>query len=152
MIEFLIALAIMIPILTCVYMKNHWPVWATHKERQHIKKEKRLLNNLIKDVRANTGHWVRNAHCPMTFQGPMLVNDHSKIAIRYSLTGDTTPEMLMIHFNLKNLLKFDQTCPDSICTRICGKHAQKFINTVTDILDERGKELDYITTQIKERL
>lgn len=116
-----------------------------------IKKEKDLLADLVKDMRANPGHWVRNGYSPVTFQGPMIVNDYSSIGIQYGERTDT-PTTILIHFNLENKTTFDQGDENSIATRIDGKHAQKFINTVTTIMDERGKELDYFRSRINERL
>ena len=114
-------------------------------------KEKSLLADLIKDMKANPGHWVMNSYCPVTFHAPMLVNDYSSIGIQYGQRTET-PTLVLIHFNLANKTKFDQNDDNSIVTRIEGNHAQKFINTVTKIMDERGKELDYFRSRIKERL
>lgn len=163
-VELFIALAIMAPLLSIMYIGIYKPpLWTklvaivrtprrTYSQRQHLSQEKKLLNDLIKDMRENPGHWVNNGYCPITFKGPSIVNDYSCIAIQYSLMGNGSPHRVMIHFNLNNLTQFEVQNDDSIATIIEGTHAQKFINTITDILDERGKELDYITTRIKERL
>jgi len=115
------------------------------------KKEKALLSDLVKDMQKNPGHWVKNAYSPITFKGPIIVNDYSCIGIVFSQHSDQ-PETVAILFNINNDTKFKQEDENTIATRVSGKHAKKFINTVTRIMDERGKELDYFRSRIKERL
>lgn len=131
-------------------MKYKLPRFSLTKYRI-VQKEKNLLTDLIKDMKTNPGHWVRNGYSPITFQGPIIVNDYSSIGIQYGQRTDT-PDLVLIHFNLANKTKFDQADENSIATRIEGNHARKFINTVTTIMDERGKELDYFRSRINERL
>lgn len=120
-------------------------------KRRLAKKEKIILRDLVEDMRENPGHWVRNGYCPVTFKGPMIVNDYSSIGLQFGQHGETS-EIVLIHFNLVNENKFDQNDENSIATRIEGAHARKFINTITKIMDERGKELDYFRSRIIERL
>lgn len=148
---FVVFMAAMIMWMVHGFKKPKLPKFDRAARRITLK-EKKLLNNIIKDMKENSGHWVNNGYCPITFKGPSIVNDYSCIGIQFSLMGDGTPSTVMIHFNLNNLTKFEQENDDSIATVINGSHAQKFINTVTSILDERGKELDYISLRIEERL
>lgn len=118
---------------------------------KHIQKEKKLLASIIKDIKKHPDHWVKNGYCPMTLRTPILVNDYSSIGISYGERTDI-PDIVLIHFNIKNLTKFDQKDENSVVTRIEGRHVKKFINTLTTILDVRGKELDFFSAQLKERL
>jgi len=147
---FVVFMAAMIMWMVHGFKKPKLPKFDRAK-RRIIQKEKIILSDIVKDMKGNPGHWVRNGYCPVTFKGPMIVNDYSSIGLQFGQHGDT-PEIILIHFNLANKTKFDQNDENSIATRVEGAHARKFINTVTKIMDERGKELDYFRSRIIERL
>lgn len=121
------------------------------EKRRLTKKENALLTDLVTDMREHPGHWVKNGHCPITFKGPIIVNDYSCVGLQFSERAEE-PETVVILFNTENNIKFEQADPNTIATRIQGPHAKKFINTVTKIMDERGKEIDYFRSRIQERL
>jgi len=117
-------------------------------KQKNERKEKKLLQVLIKDMKKNPGHWVQHGVSPTMLSAPMLVNDKKNMGILY---GDKE-NYVTIHFNLKDLTKFPRHDTDAIITSISGKHVTKFIKTATHLLDHRGKELEYFTERLQERL
>lgn len=132
-------------------MKKKFKVKGMLTRHRHRRKEQKVLDLIIKDLKANPGHWVQNGYCPVTFKAPALINDNKNMAIRYGRHNDNVDEV-MIQYGLKDVSKLDLLDEDAIATRIHGKSAQKFINTIVKILDERGRELDYFAQRLKERL
>lgn len=117
-------------------------------DKGNKRKEKKLLQVLIKDMKKNPGHWIQHGFSPTMLSAPILVNDKKNMGIIY---GDKKNQVT-IQFNLKDIIKFPRHDTDAIITSISGKHVEKFIKTATHLLDHRGKELEYFTGRLEERL
>lgn len=117
-------------------------------EKQNKRKEQKLLGVILKDMKENPGNWVQHGFSPTLLSAPILVNDKKNMGILY---GDKETHVT-IQFNLKDITKFPRHDSDAIITSITGKHVIKFIKTATHLLDHRGKELEYFTGRLKERL
>ncbi len=116
-----------------------------HKNK---KREQRLFQVLLKDMKENPGHWVQNGFSPQMLASPMLINDKKNIGIQY---GEKETS-LSIQFNMKDVVKFSRTDSDAIITTITGRHVTKFLKAAIHLLDHRGKELEYFTEKLKEKL
>lgn len=117
-------------------------------KQKNKRKEQKLLTVILKDMKENPGNWVRNGFSPQLISAPTLVNDKKNMGILYG--EDKTA--VTIHFNMKDVTRFDRKDTDTILTTISGKHVTKFIKEAIHLLDHRGKELEYFTERLKERL
>ncbi len=117
-------------------------------KQKNQRKEQKLLNIILKDMKKNPGNWIRNGFSPQLVPAPTLINDKKNMGILYG----EDKKIVTIHFNMKDLTRFDREDTDTILTTITGKHVTKFIKTATHLLDHRGKELAYFTGRLKERL
>lgn len=116
--------------------------------KENKRKEKKLLQILIKDMKKNPGHWLKNGFSPQMLSSPTLINDKKNMGILYKDKEDK----VIIHFNMKDVTKFNHNDTDTIITTITGKHVIKFLKTATYLLNHRGKELEYFTERLEERL
>lgn len=117
-------------------------------KQKNKRKEKKLLQVLLKDMKENPGHWVQNGFSAQMLSSPTLINDKKNIGILYGEKENSAS----IQFNMKDVTKFSYRDPDTITTTIIGKHVTRFLKTATHLLDHRGKELEYFTKRLKKRL
>lgn len=117
-------------------------------KRKNKRKEQKLFQILLKDMKENPGHWIQNGFSPQILSSPTLINDKKNIGI---LIGEKE-NSVSIQFNMKDVAKFSHQDPDTIATTITGKHVTRFLKTATHLLDHRGKELDYFTKRLEKRL
>lgn len=117
-------------------------------KKQNKRKEQKLFAVILKDMKKNPGHWIQHGFSPSMLSAPILVNDKKNMGILYGEKDNN----VTIQFNLKDLIKFPRHDTEAIITSISGKHVTKFIKTATHLLDHRGKELEYFTERLEERL
>lgn len=118
-------------------------------ERKNMAREKNLMSMLLKDIKENGGNWTQNGLSPITMDTNVFINDNKNIMIRYN---EGMPR-ISIYLDVKDFKTDPIVIPeDAILTHIEGKHTQKFINTMISELNYRGKELSYMTDQLKQDL
>lgn len=125
------------------FPKIKLPTLGAYKNKR---KEKKLLNVILKDMKKNAGNWVVQKKGLVMHDSNLMANDKKNMAVRYNSEGVT------LYFNLKNIATLEKDTDDTLMTIIKGKQAAKFVNKAIRLLDHRGKELAYFTQKIEERL
>lgn len=138
-----IAACVMIYGVWCViHPKIKIPKLGVYKNKR---KERKLLNVLLRDMKKNTGNWLVDIE-QFNKDSNLIVNDKKNMAVRY---GD---QRITLFFNLKDIATLTADGTDTLRITIIGEPAKKFIKKAIGMLDHRGKELSYFTRKIEERL
>lgn len=131
-------------------------IQAKRKEKSKIspllaenrKKEEKLLEDLLKDIRENTDDWFILDNILHYGDAPIITNDRRSIGILFNLQQSS----MMIHLNLKRLQKFTVEEDDTVVMDMRGDHVTEFIHKAERYIDRRGRELEFFRKKLKERL
>ena len=129
---------------------------AKRKEKSKIspllaenrKKEEKLLEELLKDIRDNTDDWFIIDNLMTYGDAPIITNDRRGIGILFNLQQSS----IMIHLNLKRLQKFTVEDDDTVVMDMRGDHVTEFIHKAERYIDRRGRELEFFRNKLKEKL
>ena len=136
--------------LSFVLFKSQKHIFITPKyKKSHKRAETRLLNYILDDMRANGSEWVATPYDMHMQKEPHFVNDKKNIAVVVSNGSSAT---VTIKMNIKSPAKYMENSEDTIATPITGDHVTKFLQSVEECIDTRGKELSFIEKTLKDRL
>ncbi len=129
---------------------------AKRKEKSKIspllaenrKKEEKLLEDLLKDIRENTDDWFIMDNVLHYGDAPIITNDRRSIGVLFNLQQSS----IMIHLNLKRLQKFTVEEDDTVVIDMRGDHVTEFIHKAERYIDRRGRELEFFRKKLEERL
>lgn len=121
--------------------KNITPIQAKNKS-----KEMKFLENMLDDVRKNTDDWFLVEDVTSGFS-MLLANDKKNIGIVYN-----GHESMTILLNLENLTEFDRLRDDTVKLSVAGDHVKTFLITAEEIIDRRGREIQFFQDELEKRL
>ncbi len=117
-------------------------------KKSHKRKETKLLNNILYDMKDNPEEWTQVSYNFSELKDASLINDKKNMAVILHADG----RAVIIKINLKAAHKYREEEENIIATRIDGDHVVEFKRHAEEIMDSRGKELDFIETLLNRKL
>ena len=121
--------------------KSITPIQEKNKRR-----ETTFLDNMLSDIRKNTDDWFLVEDVASGYS-MLLANDRKNIGIVYN-----GHESMTILLNLENLTEFDKLREDTVKLSVAGDHVKKFLTTAEEIIDRRGREIQFFQDELEKRL
>ena len=113
------------------------------------KKEKQFIENVLADIRTNSDDWFLMDDVTSNIgSNSILANDKKNIGIVYHSSSSTMTVLL----NLDDLQEFDKVAADTVKLTVTGEHVKNFLRKAEDVIDRRGREIDYFRDELGKRL
>ena len=135
-------------IVWAIRNRNSIRITTPEYKKSHRRKETKLLNNILDDIRSNPHEWTPVAYSFSEQKDASLINDKKNMALLIHKDGDK----IIIKLNLKAAHKYREEATGIIAISIKGDHVVKFMCRAEEYMDSRGKELDYIDTLLNRKL
>ena len=135
-------------IVWVVHNRNSIRITTPEYKKSHKRKETKLLNNILNDIRSNPHEWTPVSYSFPEQKDASLINDKKNMALLIHKDGNR----IIIKINLKDAHKYREEATDIITISIKGEHVTNFMRKAEEHMDSRGKELDYIDTLLNKKL
>lgn len=116
--------------------------------KQHRRKEIKLLDHILTDIRDNTFEWTPVAYNMSEMKDASLINDKKNMCVVMSSNSDH----VIIKINIKSAAKYREDTTGTITTGMQGSHVVKFRKAAEQYIDSRGKELDFMDRLLKKKI
>ena len=141
------AIVIIILLIAKMIIDRKHIIFMSKHYRANKKKEIRLLNKIMNDIKKNPDEWIPIAYNPSELKDASIVNDKKNMAI--VLRDGST---VAIKMNIQSAAKYRETDINTVVTQISGTHVQKFKQKAEEYIDSRGKELNFFENLLNEKL